>query len=106
MFDESFEISKDYFTVLQLLRIFAECIQQSMDDLRAMQSEFFSQYPTGNLSHCRHLSLAARRVLAQNWETVVDSQGEIGKRLLVRIDRKTEEVKSLRDGVRTVSCAT
>jgi hypothetical protein len=106
IFDDSFEISENYFTILQILRIFAGYIQESMDHLRAMQSEFLSWHPTGSLSHSYRLSLAARRVLAQNWQTVVDLQSEIGKRLLARIDRKTEEVKSLRDGVRRASYAT
>jgi hypothetical protein len=103
MFDKSFEISRNYFTVLQLLRIFAESIQESMNDLQEMQKEFAFKFPISNLSRDVQLTLAARRVLAENWKTVVALQGDIGKRLLARIDKKTAEVESLRDGVRTAS---
>jgi hypothetical protein len=100
MFDDSFEVSRSYFTILQLLRIFSDSIHQSVEDLRQMKNKFSYKFPTGELYEVKLLSLPTRQIIAANWEKVLSFQQQTGTELLSRIEKKTEEVKSLRDGVR------
>ncbi|KAK6193732.1 hypothetical protein LQW54_012158 [Pestalotiopsis sp. IQ-011] len=77
MFDgPNFERSRSYFAALQLLRIFSDRIKETRQDL-----------------------IQAIKVLGQD-ETLFESTGlkEAESRLIQRIDRKTEEIKTLRDG--------
>jgi hypothetical protein len=49
------------------------------------------------------VTVSVRTVLEQNWKNVISHQKSLAKPLLERIEKKTEEVKSLRDGVRKSS---
>jgi hypothetical protein len=82
MFDLDFERSRLYFTILQVLRIFGECIRTVSPDIRALDSLFL-----------RHSALDS------NWNFITKQQKNAEERLLRRLLDKTEEVKSLRDGV-------
>lgn len=78
MFDgPNFERSRSYFAALQLLRIFSDRIKETRQDL-----------------------IQAIEALHQD-VSPFESTGlkEAESRLLQRIDRKTEEIKTLRDGV-------
>ena len=101
MFDDSFERSKLYFKVLQLLRIFSDEIQTSVRDL-----EYLNIGETNTFIMREFLSLrrstADTKVLQKNWETVMKYQTEAQDRLLNRIMDKEEEIKSLRDGVGSI----
>ncbi|KAI0176976.1 hypothetical protein BJ166DRAFT_11694 [Pestalotiopsis sp. NC0098] len=78
MFDgANFERSRSYFAVLQLLRIFSDRIKETRKDLMQVIDQ-----------------------LGQN-RSLFKSTGleEAESRLVERIDRKTEEIKTLRDGL-------
>ncbi|KAI0105682.1 hypothetical protein GGR51DRAFT_181554 [Nemania sp. FL0031] len=95
MFDENFERSKLYFTVLQILRISGDHIRTVSDDLQMLDDVFLknTQFPMLNM---RPHELQAMR---SNWELVRATQKKAEKGLLDRILSKTEEIKSLRDGL-------
>lgn len=90
MFDDSFQKSRVYFQALQALRIFSESIRETgrhlhqlSDELERQSRQWFNDKDIQN-----------------NWKIVMDFQVEAEERLLRRIAEKTEEIKSLRDGVR------
>lgn len=106
MFDDSFKLSEQYFTVLQLLRIFQDWIVEAdkgMDDLgqelsqqcRSWQAWRQRCAPLDEIEEPFHMAaLEANFARVQNFfELRADA-------LKGRIQRKKEEVESLRDGVR------
>jgi hypothetical protein len=83
MFDgPNFERSRSYFSALQLLRIFSDHIKETRKDLRT------------NLVH-----LERKGLKFGNFQETLRILREFEEMLLERIDRKTEEIKTLRDGV-------
>jgi hypothetical protein len=96
MFDDDFERSKLYFTILQILRIFGEYIRTMSADLHQLDNLFVTETQGFPLSLMRPDEL---RIIRSNWESVLKVQKSAEKRLLDRLLDKTEEVKSLRDGV-------
>jgi hypothetical protein len=106
MFDNSsFSRSELYFTTLQLLRISSEWIRGGMEDLESLAEASACHYISLSDGHhvkksyTDHTIHHVTNVLLQNWKNVISHQKLLCKPLLDRIERKTEEVKSLRDGV-------
>jgi hypothetical protein len=110
MFDTAssqFTLSEFYFTVLQVLRIASEWIQESMDQLVRLAEDLEEAIINDDektLFPSRRywppeIKEPARDVFKHNWDCVISYQQRLGKGLLSRIDKKQEEVKSLRDGV-------
>ncbi|KAK4107094.1 hypothetical protein N656DRAFT_764098 [Canariomyces notabilis] len=103
-------LSEFYPAVLQILRIAADWIQESMDDLRwmvdDMQRLYFSPNTDGD-SFATFLPSgldvnsqdAAIAVFKQNWNSVKSHQQRLGKALLARIARTQKQVESLKDGM-------
>ena len=100
-----------YPLVLQILRIAADWIQESIDDLQwlvdDMERLYFSPNTSGD-SYATFLPLnlkamkaedAAISVFKKNWESVKSKQQRLAKTLLTRIARKQAEVESLKDAV-------
>jgi len=87
MFDDSFRRSRVYFRLLQILRIFFDSVRETGVQLNNMR-------PENTL-----ISGFDDEAIQDNWNIVVTYQAEVEKRLLQRIMEKTEEIKSLRDGV-------
>lgn len=114
MIDRSdLQLSEFYFAIIQTLRIAADWIQESMDDLQTtvadMERLYFSPEdttPAADLATFLPPSQAPRdieiQVFKKNWDTVLSRQRMIGDALLARIFKKQEEIKSLRDGVITL----
>jgi hypothetical protein len=96
MFDDDFERSRLYFTILQFLRIFGECIRTVGADLRQLDDLFLKSPEHFPIQRMRPDEL---QVIRSNWESVMEVQERATKRLLARLSDKTDEVKSLRDGV-------
>jgi len=96
MFDDDFERSKLYFAILQILRIFGEYIRTLSADLHQLDDLFVAGPSDFPLRQMRPDEL---HVMRSNWESVLKVQKAAEKRLLDRLLDKTEEVKSLRDGV-------
>ncbi|KAI0013599.1 hypothetical protein F4779DRAFT_613329 [Xylariaceae sp. FL0662B] len=105
MFDDSFQLSEQYFTVLQLLRIFQDWIGEMEDGIEGLKRELIGQ--------CESWQDWRRRFcpgdenawpldiegLEANLEKV-KSFFELRANLLKeRIQRKKDEVESLRDGL-------
>jgi hypothetical protein len=105
MFDnDPFATSELYFTILQLLRIASDWIGEGINDLESLAKisqwyfEFFGT-PRRSGGSQDPVTLNVWKVLERNWKHVISYQKSLAKPLLERIGRKTEEVKSLRDGV-------
>ena len=96
MFDDNFERSKRYVIILQTLRIFAERIRTTSDDIGFIDIASEDADVYGLL---RKRSHDERRAMVSNWEVVKKFHKQAEGSLLHRISRKTEEVKSFRDGV-------
>ncbi|KAK1830202.1 hypothetical protein QBC39DRAFT_354430 [Podospora conica] len=107
MFDNSeLRLSEFYFTLLQTLRIASEWINEATYDLKQMveyiERSFFSPNSTSIasfLSGTAEMQQAQITINRQNWESVLVHQRRAAARLLDRIAKKQEEVKSLRDGL-------
>ena len=97
--------SELYFEILQILRIFSESIAQNVNHLEnlseiaslAATAKFRPQH-SANRQESEYLA-NAQEVIAFNWTKVKSLQKTAATSLLVRLDRKIEEIKSLRDGV-------
>jgi len=106
--DNDLHLSKFYFTVIQILRIAAEWIQESMDDLRRTVDDMERLYllqtadrmatflPAAATNRTRDAYIETFR---HNWKVVIEEQERIGTVLLARIAARTLETESLRDGV-------
>ena len=106
MFDDStLELSEFYFTLLQTLRIASEWINETSRDLAHLVARIdhlhFSSddSPVSFLSGAAEMKQAQKKVNRENWESVLAHHQSKCSRLLDRIARKQEEIKSLRDGV-------
>ncbi|KAI0545471.1 hypothetical protein F4679DRAFT_462623 [Xylaria curta] len=95
LFDDNFEQSRLYLTILQTLRIFAEYISTVSGDFRLLDDLFLksTDFPMYKMSQ-REL-----QALRLNWELVRETQKKAEQDLLSRISSKTEEVKTFRDGL-------
>ncbi|KAK0638564.1 hypothetical protein B0T16DRAFT_421359 [Cercophora newfieldiana] len=100
------ELSDLYFAVIHILRIAANWIQESMDDLNRMVEDVKRLYLTSAQNEfATFLPIelgsqdAAMEMFNQNWEQVTSLQQRIGMALLARIAKTQEEVKGLRDGL-------
>ncbi|KAI0444365.1 hypothetical protein F4803DRAFT_549171 [Xylaria telfairii] len=110
--DDGLELSDFYFSILQLLRMAAEWIQKSVDDLSTVVNDIerwnFSvrvDMPRDMFEKLTFLpetgdaKKAMIEVFRENWESVISHQKRLATTLLGRIAKKQEEVKSLRDGL-------
>ncbi|KAK7973656.1 hypothetical protein PG990_011739 [Apiospora arundinis] len=116
MFESSsknrFESSDKYFFVIELLRISAEWIKETVNDLRHPQEEVNEllqslikyanafREATPEVDYINDASWkACIDVIRHNWEVIFRDLKRYEDDLLGRIERKTQEVKSLRDGL-------
>ncbi|KAK8023951.1 hypothetical protein PG993_012017 [Apiospora rasikravindrae] len=110
--DSSFQSSDRYFFVTELLRISTEWIKETGSDLKIPQSTTNSATDSAILFLLplaprnydgEHPSAASWKacsdVINHNWTIVFQEYDKYEKDLLDRIERKTQEVKSLRDGL-------
>ncbi|KAK8877705.1 hypothetical protein PGQ11_002651 [Apiospora arundinis] len=99
MFESSsnnkFESSDKYFFVIELLRISAEWIKETVNDL------LFSgkRLPSSIISMMSRGKLVPMLSVTTDWEVILRDLKRHEDDLLGRIERKTQEVKSLRDGI-------
>ncbi len=103
MFDLSFDRSRVYFKTLEMLRIFGDTIRETGRDLQEMDPKILLQRSSQRAGWDVRAFLRDDPVqdmaLWENWRTLSEFQTAAEKRLLRRITEKTEEIKSLRDGV-------
>ncbi|KAI9168065.1 hypothetical protein HJFPF1_04209 [Paramyrothecium foliicola] len=89
-----------YFQVLQILRLFSDSIRTALRNVEALSQNvrkpaskdywFEETYPHTKDTH---------RILEHNWGIVKRRQKEASDKLLTRLERTINEVKSLRDGL-------
>lgn len=112
---DSMDLSKQYFTTLQLLRIARQSIENhrvAWEDLRDLPDNTWgwNRLDKSTSSHHRPLSTLDKFVLLEGgkdlleiWEEQRERVTQLfrtkAKSLTERIDQKTKEVESLRDGV-------
>jgi len=105
MFDNSFQHSDTYFTALQLLRIFADEIRSAcgpIERLRAWVTEFPEPSPELRARPKPtdfNPDSAAERKAA--WDKLMTQHATAEKGLLERIEKLSDEITGLRDGVRS-----
>lgn len=115
MFDQSFKASEQYFTVLQLLRIFDEAIRKPSQILKDLWSwlrnmPMFPHYdwpvdmdPGDEDYLYEHECREFERIRAQYekiWnDKIWDKHTKQEQKFLERIERKQNEIIGLRDGV-------
>jgi len=98
MFDTSFQRSRIYFKTLQLLRIFTQMIERTRRDVEELNPRASVSGPILPLTKPRDRPTEDAALLA-NWDILWGFYTQKEEYLLKRILNKTEEVKSLRDGV-------
>jgi hypothetical protein len=96
MFDETFDRAESYFTVLQLLPVCREWIEESEQALARLRSDFKMSFESEPHPDVRKEDLSS---LLDNWDKVLAWQRSHSRELSSRIKRKCEEVERLRDAV-------
>ncbi|RWA05818.1 hypothetical protein EKO27_g9283 [Xylaria grammica] len=95
MFDDSFRPSKNYFSILQLLRITDEWVERLEQDLKDLRTRYFIE-----IRILRDLKEEDMKELNTNWDKVQSIAERLAKAVRDRAARKAEEIlKSLRDGL-------
>jgi hypothetical protein len=112
MYDDSdLAVSELYFFISQMLRFASAWIQESIDDLHALKQHIESKHlspeekkkdPQASfLPDDLDAQAAVLEVFRQNWESLTSTQRKFADKLFARINRMQEEVKTLREGVRS-----
>lgn len=96
MFGDSYQRSRLYFTVLETLRVSRGWIEDTVDDWASLRDQWAREVRPSEI-----FDEADWRAVEAGWDSVTVALQAKAKLLEDRIDRKSEEVKSLRDGVRT-----
>lgn len=103
MFDSSFARSRVYFKTLEMLRIFGDIIRETGRDLQEMDPERLLQgafrRAGWDVRYFLKEDPIKDKALWENWRILSGFQTAAEDRLLRRITEKSEEIKSLRDGV-------
>ncbi|KAI0410461.1 hypothetical protein F5X98DRAFT_381766 [Xylaria grammica] len=94
MFDDSFRLSKNYFSILQLLRIIGDLVERLEQDLKNLRARYYQIASSEDLIEKKDLL-----ELNTNWDKVQSIVEMRAKVVRDRTARKTEEIKSLRDGL-------
>lgn len=103
--DEQLSQSEIYFSILQLLRVFDETITRGERDLQSLADsccnhiEMVAQNSHKGVVEEEEEEAAALKIIAENWKIIVSSHKTSAGELLERINRKTEDIKSLHDGL-------
>lgn len=92
--DHNLQRSERYFSLLQLLRLFRDDIENSFQDLNHFRQEIHARDSwdpsPGKMEHPK---------VQRNWGVVLKFKEDRHDALLARIDGKTREIESLRNGV-------
>lgn len=97
--DDKLNTSETYFTVLQLLRVFKNWTCEPENDIRKLIQQFnFEMDKVDTEAH------EAQDIIETNWAEVLSHVRSLTKEIADRIERKINEVQSLRDGVSQDLC--
>lgn len=105
--DRELKKSDLYFEALQLLRYMTEWIDQSEEDIAKLLKDWEEQKIRREDEFCdlfigvslRDSLLVDELAVSGNWEIIRSKHGFLVEGLLKDINRRTEDIKSLRDGV-------
>ncbi|KAJ8129953.1 hypothetical protein O1611_g3678 [Lasiodiplodia mahajangana] len=109
MFDDSFQLSEQYFTVLQLLRIFQNWIGETEKGVQSLGDELVQQCELWQFWRQEHAEMDElewrldTEALRNNIRKVIDFLELRVTPLRERIEKKNEEVKSLQDALLNAS---
>lgn len=103
MFDSEFKVSETYFSVLQMLRIFNEWIEQTESEwsllLRRVRHAYVHRKSKSAGGWSSSRSDTDRKILEEKLRDVEELMRHLASILKKRIEKKRIEVESLRDGV-------
>ena len=94
LFNDSFQRSRLYFTVLETLRVSSSWVVDMMEDWDSLREQWAREVRPSEI-----FDEADWRAAEIGWDAVTRTVQAKAKLLKDRMDRKSEEVKSLRDGV-------
>jgi len=105
--DDDFRRSELYFGALQSLRVCSEWIEETLEDLKTAHADCIEGLEM-TMSFAKDCTLQRGDVkqLDSEWNGLRKKKEVDFQVLLQRIERKREEIKSLRDGVRIVPTIT
>lgn len=96
MFDESFQLSRTYFAASQTLRVASRMIDEDIQEWAHLRHQWLTTVQFGGMFSAEDIAASA-----YNWDIVTAAIDERVRRVRTSIAHKSEEVTSLRDGVRT-----
>ncbi|KAI1372752.1 hypothetical protein F4677DRAFT_431417 [Hypoxylon crocopeplum] len=104
--DAELKKSDRYFGVLQLLRIMTHWVEQSKEGIEKLPKDWDERH-SGLYFDIRGLHIPCDRrkieldasVISKNWEILVHRHKTLAEGLLKEIGRRTEDIKTLRDGL-------
>lgn len=100
MFDSGFERSRIYFKTLQILRIFTQMIERTRRDVELFNPQVsVSDWMLPLMRSKYNRTRGEDAALLANWDILWSFYVQKEEYLLRRLLNKTEELKSLRDGV-------
>ncbi|KAK3332319.1 hypothetical protein B0T19DRAFT_100148 [Cercophora scortea] len=94
MFDESFKLSKIYFTTIQVLNVASDWIEKSIGEWESLARRWVRETRVDEVSDQKGLGL-----VGEGWGHVTANFKAKADGHLDRIRQKREEVKALRDGL-------
>lgn len=92
--DDKLNMSETYFTVLQLLRVFKNWTSEPEDNISKLIQQFNSEMDKVDTQ-----AQEAQHIIETNWAKILSHVRTLAKDIVDRIERKINEVQSLRDGV-------
>ncbi|KAK4186783.1 hypothetical protein QBC35DRAFT_254523 [Podospora australis] len=98
MFDESFERSRLYFALLQILRTSSNRLEETLRDWSTLRQVWNNKLLRITVS-APPFSPEDLKALGRNWDRATEALEAASQRIEARISRKSEEIKSLRDGL-------
>jgi hypothetical protein len=94
MFDESFDLSRTYFATIQTLRLASNMIDKVIQDWAHLRQRWDAVIAPSGMFGAEDLAAAS-----DNWDPVAKVLETRAQRVQANINRRSEDVKSLRDGV-------
>jgi hypothetical protein len=94
MFDESFDLSRTYFATIQTLRLASNMIDEVVQHWEQLRQQWDAIIAPSGMFSPQDLAAASA-----NWDTVTRVLEMRAQRVQANIKRRSEDVKSLRDGV-------
>jgi len=113
MFDREFRLSQFYFSILQILRIFTDTIEETQKEVEHTRRQFEAYFEPQFNSRARGFKnifgdtdeeelskiQTFRAMIDSEWGRVTSFQKGLATNLIEHIKKKSEEIESLRDGV-------